>query len=253
MVDMVSSNTVIIDYRLAILLLFVLGTLALVSSISPIPQDIAYHSFADTRSFMGIPNFWDVASNFPFLIVGLLGISRCLKTDLGRAQPAWVVFFIGVTLVSAGSSYYHWNPGNNSLVWDRLPMTVGFMGLFVALLGEYISPKLVHRLLIPMILFGAATVVHWHLYDDLRFYAWVQFMPLVVVVILMTLYRSRFTHSWLLMVALFWYLLAKVFEAYDVEIFRYLQGIFSGHAIKHLLAAAGCYTLLLFLELRRAK
>ncbi|MBT3812899.1 MAG: hypothetical protein HOE45_04700 [Gammaproteobacteria bacterium] len=38
-------------------------------------------------------------------------------------------------LVAAGSSYYHWNPNNQTLVWDRLPMTICFMSLFVALLG----------------------------------------------------------------------------------------------------------------------
>jgi len=39
-----------------------------------IPQDPGYHNFADTRPWLGIPNFLDVASNLPFLVVGLLGL-----------------------------------------------------------------------------------------------------------------------------------------------------------------------------------
>jgi len=42
--------------------------------IPPIPQPLSYHNFADHRSWLGIPNFNDVASNLPFAIVGILGL-----------------------------------------------------------------------------------------------------------------------------------------------------------------------------------
>ena len=45
------------------------GALALLLH-APIPQDPSYHSFADTRTILGIPNFWNVISNAPFLFVG---------------------------------------------------------------------------------------------------------------------------------------------------------------------------------------
>lgn len=45
---------------------------------------------------------------------------------------ALAVLFAGVLLTSAGSTWYHLAPTNDSLVWDRLPMTLGFMGLFAA-------------------------------------------------------------------------------------------------------------------------
>ena len=41
---------------------------------SPIPQDPAYHLFVDTREIFGVSNFWNVASNLPFLLVGIAGI-----------------------------------------------------------------------------------------------------------------------------------------------------------------------------------
>ena len=43
---------------------------------SPIPQDPAYHGFADRRTLFGIPNFWNVFSNLPFVLVGAFGLSQ---------------------------------------------------------------------------------------------------------------------------------------------------------------------------------
>ena len=39
-------------------------------------------------------------------------------------------------MVAIGSSYYHWKPSNSRLVWDRLPMTVGFMSLVAVVISE---------------------------------------------------------------------------------------------------------------------
>src|SRR5262245_54252564 len=70
----------------------------------PIPQDQDYHQFADQRIIIGIPNFWNVVSNLPFLAVGAAGLRRF------RDNPAAIVFFLGVFLTGIGSSYYHWDP-----------------------------------------------------------------------------------------------------------------------------------------------
>jgi len=56
----------------------------------PIPQDQSYHEFADQRTILGVPNFWNVVSNLPFLAVGAAGLRRF------RDNPATVVFFLGV-------------------------------------------------------------------------------------------------------------------------------------------------------------
>ncbi|HEX7249749.1 MAG TPA: hypothetical protein VF262_05120, partial [Burkholderiales bacterium] len=42
----------------------------------PIPQYADYHRFADTRTFLGLPNFSDTASNIPFLLIGIAGIAH---------------------------------------------------------------------------------------------------------------------------------------------------------------------------------
>ncbi|MGH7060975.1 MAG: hypothetical protein ACREFH_11345, partial [Stellaceae bacterium] len=80
-----------------------------------IPQDPAYHLFADARSLFGIPNFWNVVSNLPFIAVGAVGLARF------RGNPAEIVLFSGFLLTGIGSSYYHWDPNDGTLFWDRLP------------------------------------------------------------------------------------------------------------------------------------
>ena len=240
-------------WRLATLAAFILATLGGTMVFDPIPQDAAYHTFADQRPYLGIPNFFDVISNIPFALVGLVGLRAAQRLGSESAKAAWFALFVGVVCVSAGSAYYHWAPNNQSLVWDRLPMTIGFMGLLVALLGEYIDVRLVKFALTPAVLVGASSVLYWHVTDDLRFYAWIQFMPLGVVAFLLICFASRFTHSWLLIVALAWYVLAKLCESYDAAIFQMLQKTVSGHTIKHLLAAAGCLTLVALLDKRRLR
>src|SRR5512147_349874 len=149
-----------IGWRHALLLVVVAGSLAFMLSRQPFGQDPNYHYFADRRAFFGVPNFFDVISNIPFLLVGMAGISFCRENRLMTLRSAWLTFFTGVAIVSAGSAYYHGNPTNETLVWDRLPMTIGFMGLFVALLVEYVNARLGRFLLAPAILVGLSSVLY---------------------------------------------------------------------------------------------
>ena len=71
--------------------------------------------------------------------------------------------------------------------------------------------------------------------------------------LVMALFRSRRTHQWLLLAVLVWYLLAKVSEVYDLSVFRITGEMVSGHTVKHILAAAGCYSILVMLQRRKLK
>src|SRR5437870_2906440 len=79
-----------------------------------ISQDPAYHQFADTRAILGIPNFWNVITNLPFLFVGLAGLAVFRAHNQHRIAPGlrlcFAVFLLGVTLVSFGSACYHYAP-----------------------------------------------------------------------------------------------------------------------------------------------
>ncbi|MEW7988386.1 MAG: hypothetical protein AB2805_17785 [Candidatus Thiodiazotropha sp.] len=176
----------------------------------------------------------------------------CLKHHTGPGHRAWLVLFIGVSLVSVGSFYYHWSPSNETLVWDRLPMSIGFMGFLAALLSEYVDRRL-STLLVPLIIMGIGSVLYGHYFEDLRLYVWVQFIPLLTLPFFMVLFKSRFTHQGLLLSALVLYAFAKGAEAYDAAVFQMTGEAVSGHTVKHLLAAASCYTVLIMLQRRKLK
>jgi hypothetical protein len=57
---------------LVLALAVVVGTAALLAP--RIPQPLSYHQFADQRSWHGIANFGDVASNILFAVFGVAGL-----------------------------------------------------------------------------------------------------------------------------------------------------------------------------------
>ena len=219
----------------------------------PVPQDIRYHEFADRRTVLGVPNFWNVISNVAFLIVGIAGLRALRKGatpgPLQPLYPAYAALFLGVIFVSFGSAYYHLAPDNGSLVWDRLPMTLAFTALLAVVIGEWIDPQLGRRLLPLLLLLGVLSVVYWHVselrgHGDLRPYLLVQFVPLALVPLITLLFPSPSFKAYYIWGMLAAYLAAKGFEVFDERIFRALD-IVSGHTLKHLAAAAGVYLLVL--------
>jgi len=98
--------------------------------VPPIAQPPEYTVFVDQRTWLGIPNAFDVLSNVAFAVVGVLGLAATLTRQRGSFAAPWdrwpyVVLFTGVALSSLGSSYFHLAPDNARLMWDRLPMTTG--------------------------------------------------------------------------------------------------------------------------------
>lgn len=232
------------------LISIIMISLVVMMNLQPISQDLSYHDFADDRQFFGVPNFFNVISNIPFVLFGIMGVLYCRKFRQKEADWSWMTLFIGVTLVSFGSGYYHLTPGNDTLVWDRLPMTIGFMGFFIAILSEYVSLKIEKQFLIPAILLGLLSVLIWQLTDDLRFYFWVQFFPILSIPIVLALYKRRYTHVRYLLYALIFYLFAKLLEFYDSGIYSLSGEQFSGHSLKHIFASLSVLSLYLMLQKR---
>jgi len=208
--------------------------------VPPIPQDPAYHAFVDSRSIAGVPNFWNVFSNVGYLLVGLYGLTRVHRLSSRELLPAYVTFCVAVTFVALGSSWYHYAPSTQSLLWDRLPMSVGFMALLALTVGDRVSWKLSRRLLLPLLAAGLASVFYWAWTEqrgagDLRPYGLVQFLPIVLMPLLLLLFPgSRRSAVWL------WYtfagyVVAKVAEQFDASIHAALG--LSGHRIKHLVSS----------------
>jgi len=206
----------------------------------PIPQDPAYHDFADRRALWGIPNFWNTVSNLPFLLVALWGLGAVPAVKQWERE-AYAAVLAGTASIAAGSSYYHLWPGNGTLFWDRLPMTMVFMALLATFLGERVSPQAGRRLLLPLLALGAASVVYWRCSGDLRLYGLVQFYPMAALPLMVLLFPARYTGTGGIWAMFAWYGLAKILEAADFPIAARLP--VSGHSLKHLAAAAAmaCY------------
>jgi uncharacterized membrane protein YidH (DUF202 family) len=236
----------------ALAAIIVLPLLYLLLLRGPIPQDAAYHFLADARTCLGINNFGNVVSNLAFLLVGMAAWLWCRKHLHSGARLSWTVFFIGVALVFCGSSYYHWSPNDDTLVWDRLPMTVAFMGLFAALVSEHLGQQFERHVLIPALVLGAASVFWWRHTGDLRVYAWVQAASLLAIPFVLAMFPARYTHRVYLLYGLGFYALAKVAEGYDEKLYTLTSSFISGHTLKHLLAALAPLMLLWMLQRRQA-
>lgn len=246
------------SWRAAILsgvaLVVIVGALAQ----GPVPQDPAYYLLADNRSMAGVPNFLNVMSNLPFLIFGFMGL-RLLATNREVSTPAtkmaWIVFFVGIALTALGSGYFHLNPNTATLIWDRLPMTIGFMSLVAIIIAEYFSPALGKKLLLPLLLVGIGSVVYWAYTEsigagDLRPYAIVQFLPMLLIPLVIFLYPGESDLGRYIWWMIGFYLAAKGAEFFDVGVYAFGDAV-SGHTVKHLLASLAPASLLFALMARR--
>ena len=209
-----------------------------------IAQDQGYHQFADQRTLLSIPNFWNVISNLPFIAVGAAGLRRF------HHDPTTIVLFLGIFLTGFGSTYYHWNPNDQTLFWDRLPMTLCFMAILAAAIEERVNARAGAILLWPLLATGVFSLLLWDWTGDLRLYVWVQFFPCLVLPLLFVLLPAKYTGTYFWVIAAALYALAKLFEFYDVAIYS-AGSILSGHTLKHLAAAAACFAVLRYYQTRR--
>lgn len=226
--------------------LITFGAALVVFLLPPIPQDPAYHRFADARFFWGIPNVLNVVSNLPMVVLGLAGLCwlrrhRAAAFADPRETAAYAVFFSGAALVGVGSAWYHLAPDNARLFWDRLPMAVTFMAFTSAMLAERLDVPLGRRLLVPLLALGVASVVWWRLTEqagagDLRPYAFIHFYPAILIPALLVLFPARYSRGGDVWGVLFFFALTVVSEFLDHAIFA-LGGLVSGHTLKHLFAA----------------
>ena len=249
--------------RLWLIGLFGLALAVAVAALPPLSEPRIFSVLADERAFFGISNFLNVVSNAPFLLVGAWGLYFLSRAE--TRQPGafidpmekwpYVFCFLAVALVSAGSAYYHLVPDDGRLMWDRLPMSLGFMSVLSAVVVERISAKVGLRLLLPLLAIGAGSVVYWRWSvlqgtENLLPYAAVQYGSIAAILAIAALFPSRYTRGNDIIGVMVLYGAAKVTEVLDAQIYA-LGQVVSGHTLKHLIAAAATYWLLRMLQLRR--
>ena len=249
---------------LGIAIVLAVGFIGVVPAISQNPD---YHHFADTWSFLGISNFFNVASNVPFLIVGYLGVSIVItkakdaspphRLDMHEVLPAATVF-IGAMMVAFGSAFYHLRPDNITLMVDRFTMTISFMGILSLIIAERIHKPSGVGLLPLLLSIGMASVIFWIAPElngntgDLRPYFLVQFLSLIIIFLILLMFPATYTKQHLLYSALGLYVLAKMFEDYDLALYEMFGNGFSGHTLKHLTAGLAIYQIVRYVKQRES-
>jgi hypothetical protein len=225
----------------------------------PIAQMEHYHEFADTRSWLGIPNAGDVLSNAGFFIVGIWGFwtvrGRHHSPGIARSWPGYRVFLVAITLTAFGSSYYHWAPDNARLLWDRIPINLACAGLISAVYAD--THERSPRWLVPaLVVYAIASCLYWSITDrfgvgDLRPYLYMQ-AALVLTILWQWIYGAPRGDKIAFGLAIVLYGLAKGFELADHQVFEAL-GFMSGHTIKHLLSVGATIALTVNLARKAAK
>ena len=203
-----------------------------------------YHDFANQQVWHGVPNGADVLSNAGFIALGAWGLSWLTQTKRplwGRAQSGYVLFLVGVLLTGLGSAYYHWQPNNHTLVWDRLPIALTCAGLLAGARAD-IQGVSTRRDACLWTLWGMLSVAWWAWTaragngGDLRAYILLQAAPLWLIPLWLWLYRAPKQLTQPFMLAIGCYVLAKVAEIGDAWLWQASAHVISGHTLKHLLA-----------------
>lgn len=225
----------------------------------PLSQPQAYHRFADTRAWLGIPHFLNVASNLAFWVVagqGLAVLRAARPGTFAVAAERWpyAVFFLGLAATGFGSIGYHLAPDHDGLFWDRLPMTVCFGALLAAVIVERVNIRLGLALLVPLVVLGVGSVCYWRYSyaqgtENVLPYFTFQALSLFTLVVLVQFCPSAYTRGNDLTSAALLYALAMGAERLDAAIFA-VGRVVSGHTLKHLLAAIAVYQVVRMLRER---
>ena len=198
------------------------------------------HGFADARTLWGIPHALDVLSNLPFALAGLAGLWALGRAGAAAPPPRRLLaglFFVGLVVIAFGSSYYHLAPDNAGLAIDRHAMAIAFAGIIGLAASDRVSDRAGLALGIALLLLAPVAVqVAWKAGNVLP-WALVQFggMLALVAFALLPARRDALPVNWWLVLAA--YALAKAAEMQDHAIYSLTGEWFSGHSLKHVLAA----------------
>ncbi|XP_010242225.1 PREDICTED: uncharacterized protein LOC104586633 [Nelumbo nucifera] len=204
-----------------------------------IPHSPKHHVFADMRNFLGVPNTLNVISNFPFLVVGVLGLVLCLQGSLFAISLrgevwGWAFFYAGVTAMAFGSAYYHLKPDDDRVLWDRLPMMVAYASLFSSFIIERVGERVGLISLFLLLLMSLASIAYERSFNDLRLCMMFHLIPCIAIPTMTFVFPPKYTHSRYWLWAAGVYLLAKFEGIVDRKIYGSNHYIISGHSLEHL-------------------
>jgi hypothetical protein len=211
--------------------LITIGAALALAAFGPIAQFPDYHDFADQRAVLGITHAFDVLSNAGFALVALWG----MRHVFGGRSYGYALFVASLLLTAAGSAFYHLDPNDRRLVWDRLPIALACAGLLAAVHAESRGRRSDAVETLVLAIAAVASVYWWDISGDLRPYLLLQALPLVLIPLWQWIDGAARERRIAFAAAIAFYLLAKVAELNDHAVYA-ITGTVSGHTLKHLLA-----------------
>ncbi len=231
---------VILKLKKQYLLLFIF--LSIAAFFAPSADRVDYFLFADQKEVFSIPHFLDVSTNGIFFISGAIGLFILNKfhPQFNLMEKISFSFFsFGSILLSFGSAYFHLDPNPHTLVWDRIPMVICFNSLITFIVADRVETKGLFKLMIIFLLLGILTTFGVpYLYQNLKPYYLFQLGTILFTVLLTFSFKANKISNMSLIAMFVFYILAKITESYDHQIYQRLM-VLSGHNIKHLLAGIG--------------
>ncbi len=227
------------------LALFGLG-LALIALFGPtVQQPEHYHAFADQRALLGIPCAMDVLSNLPFLLLGLLGLTRLPRIADARWRGLCLLLSLGLLATFLGSAAYHLAPTDGGLLYDRLGMLVLFAGVLGLATADRLGLAAGGMTALGVLAGGAGGLWVWWSQGDLLPWVVLQGGGMLLLALLACARPVHGGHGFRLGLCVAWYSLAKLFELGDGYLFQLSGELLSGHSVKHLLAGLAVLPMLL--------
>ena len=184
----------------------------------PFPRE--YHNFADQRSFLGIPNTMDVISNIAILIPAIYLLQvRKKKSTMSN------LLILHLVLLSVASSYYHWNPSDDTILWDILMIATTSM-FVVIMMSDTDYGFLLYGLSI-------LSILYWKSSGDLRLYILILIGVLLYIVIKYCKNSGLRNYLVIFVIA---NILLRLAEHNDHLIYEFTGNRISGHTLKHIFA-----------------
>lgn len=234
-----------------------------------VAQHAHYHAFADQRALWGVPHALDVLSNLPFALAGGWGLcvlrrwmrpGQGMRAGKGVGMPAESatsaglcgLFFAGLLLTAGGSSLYHWQPHDATLLWDRAGMLVAFAGVAGLAVAGRIGPRPAWVVTLTMLVAGVLALRSWQASGQFLPWAVVQGGGMLLVASLAFRPQRPEALPVSLAAVIGWYALAKLLEWGDHAVWEWTQGVVSGHSLKHVAAALSAWPVIAALHATRA-
>ena len=202
--------------------------------LNKIPLSKGYHNFADKRTYLGIPNFFNVISNIAILIPAIYLITKQKKNSLLSN-----LLIIHIILLAIASTYYHLNPSDDTIFWDIMMIATTSI-IVLIMFTNYTDFK---GLL--LYLLGIFSIIYWKYEGDLRPY--ISILIGVPLYIIIKYYKNISLRNYIYIIIIA-NILLRLSEHHDHTIYKITNNQISGHTLKHIFSGIGIWYLVKLLQ-----